>query len=55
MKNISKYSLTNSSDDRPIPVPEDNLYNNPDEDNSLTFNVKKKKKILKSKSQNNEK
>lgn len=55
MKNISKYSSLNSSDERPIPVPEDNLYNNPDEDNFLTSKHRSVAVKQKSKPQNNEK
>ncbi len=55
MKKFSKFSLLNTSDDRPIPVPEENLYNNPDEENSLTFRPKPSRYSQKSKIQNNEK
>jgi len=55
MKKFSFDYMKKQEDDRPIPQHYDNLYNNPDDNEALTFGVKMSFKDNKVKKQNNEK
>lgn len=55
MKNIYSKYKNNLPEEHPIPEPEEQLFNNPDEENSLTFSSKVKLFAKSQKNQNSEK